>query len=73
MAIDILYLRNLLEDMGFMQAPDTPVYEDNAACTKWGIHVICRQELAKHIDIRKHFAHATIQNRKMRLIIRPPR
>ena len=25
-------------------------------------------ERAKHIDIRKHFAHETIQNRKMRLI-----
>ena len=41
--------------MCFEQAPDTPVYEDNAACIK-------------HIDIRKHFAHETIQNRQMRLI-----
>ena len=26
------------------------------------------REQAKHIDIRKHFVHETIQNRKMRLI-----
>ena len=32
MAIEVVYLRNLLANMGFEQAPDTPVYEDNAAC-----------------------------------------
>ena len=32
MAIEVLYLRNLLANMGFEQAPDTPLYEDNAAC-----------------------------------------
>ena len=32
MAIEVLYLRNLLENMGFLQEPDTPVYEDNTAC-----------------------------------------
>ena len=68
MAIEVLYLRNLLANMGFAQAPDTPVYEDNAACIEWGNHVIGGRERAKHIDIRKHFAHETIQNRQMRLI-----
>ena len=52
--------------MGFAQAPDTPVYEDNAACIEWGNHVIGGR--AKHIDIRKHFAHEAIQNRQMRLV-----
>ena len=66
MAIEVLYLRNLLANMGFAQAPDTPVYEDNAACIEWGNHVIGGR--AKHIDIRKHFAHETIQNRQIRLI-----
>ena len=68
MAIDVLYLRNLLANMGFEQATDTPVYEDNAACFEWGNHVIGGRERAKHIDIRTHFAHETIQNRQMRLI-----
>ena len=45
MAIKVLYLRNLLENMGFEQAPgDTPVYEDNAACIEWGNHVIGGRE-----------------------------
>ena len=44
MPIEVLYIRNLLENMGFVKAPDTPVYEDNAACIEWGNHVICGQE-----------------------------
>jgi hypothetical protein len=68
MAIKVLYLRNLLENMGSMPAPNTQVYEDNTTCIKWGKHVIGRRELAKHIDICKHFAHETIQNHRMRLV-----
>ena len=36
-AIEVLYLRNLLANMGFEQAPDTPVYEDNATCIEKGV------------------------------------
>ena len=67
-AIEIIYLRNLLSNMGFPQGDDTPVYEDNTACIEWGNHIIGGRERAKHIDIRKHFAHEVIQNRHMRLI-----
>ncbi len=31
-------------------------------------HIIGGRERAKHIDIRKHYAHEVIQNRHMRLI-----
>ena len=68
MAIEVLYLRNLLANMGFEQAPDTPVYEDNAACILWGNHVICGPEQAKHIGIHKNFVRETIQNHQMLLI-----
>jgi hypothetical protein len=68
MAIEVLYLRNLLANMGFPEEPNTPVYEDNTACIEWGNHVIGGRERAKHIDIRKHFAHEVIQNQEMRLI-----
>ena len=44
------------------------VYEDYTACIEWGNHVIGGRERAEHIDIRKHFAHETMQNRKMRLV-----
>ncbi len=71
-AVEIIYLRNLIQNMGLPQDDDTPVYEDNTACIEWGNHIIGGRErakvAAKHIDIRKHFAHEAIQNRHMRLI-----
>jgi hypothetical protein len=38
MAIEIIYLSNLLRNMGFPQDDDTPIYEDNTACIEWGNH-----------------------------------
>jgi hypothetical protein len=67
-ATEVLYIRNLLDSMGFAQASPTPVYEDNTACIEWGNNVIGGRERAKHIDIRKHFAHEVIQNGHMKLI-----
>ena len=64
----MLYLRNLLEHLGFAQQAPTPVYELNTACIEWGNHVIGGRERANHIDIRKHFAHEVIQNGKMTLV-----
>jgi hypothetical protein len=60
--------RTLLERLGFKQKRPTPIYEDNTACIEWGNNVIGGRERAKHIDIRKHFAHEVIQNGAMRLI-----
>ena len=56
--------------MGFKPDDDTPVYEENTACIEWGNHIIGGRERAKHIDIRKHFAHhdGAIQNRHTQLI-----
>ncbi|MFK5284423.1 Ty1/Copia family ribonuclease HI, partial [Lacticaseibacillus paracasei] len=59
-ATEVLYLCHLLDSMGFAQASPTPVYEDNTACIEWGNNVIGGRERAKHIDIRKHFAHEVI-------------
>ena len=67
-AMEVLYLRYLLERLDFTQQKPTPIYEDNSACIEWGNNVIGRRERAKHIDIRKHFAHKVIQNGEMRLI-----
>ncbi len=41
MAIEVLYIRNLLEKMGYMRAP---VFEDSAACIDWRNHVIGGRE-----------------------------
>ena len=59
-AKEIIYLRSLLANLGFTQ--DGPTHEDNTACIEWGNNVIGGRERAKHIDIRKHFAHKAIKN-----------
>ena len=67
MAVETIYLRGLLANMRLPEEGDTPVYEDNAACIEWANHVMGGRERAKHIDIRKHFAHEAVQNGHMRL------
>ena len=64
---EVLYLR-ALRRLGFGQKKPTPIDEDNTACIKWGNNVIGGRERARHIDIRKHFAHEVIQNGEMRLV-----
>ena len=63
-----MFLRALLHRLGFAQKKPTLVYEDNTACIEWDNNVIGGRERAKHIDIRKHFAHEVIQNGQMRLV-----
>ena len=54
--------------MGFSPEGYTPVYEDNNACIEWGNNIIGGRERAKHIDIRKHFAHEAIRLGHLSLI-----
>ncbi len=65
---DMLYLCKLLDQLGFTQQSPTPVYKDNTACIEWGNNIISGRDRAKHINIRKNFAHEVIQNGEMRLV-----
>ena len=60
-AVEVIYLRQLLRDMGFGPTSPTPVYEDSTVCIEWtnkfSNNVISDRERANHIDICKHFAH----------------
>ena len=47
--------------MGFGPTSPTPLYEDNTACIEWTDNVIGGRVRAKHIEIRKHFAHEAAQ------------
>ena len=67
-AVEAIYLRRLLDNMGFKQKEFTPLYEDNNACIEWANNVIGGRERAKHIDLRKHFAHEKIQEGHIRMI-----
>jgi hypothetical protein len=66
--IDVIYLRTLLRGMGFLSEGYTPVSEGNNACIEWSNNVIGGRERAKHIDIRRHFAHEVSQSGQLRLI-----
>jgi hypothetical protein len=37
---EVLYLRALLDRLGFKQKKPTPIYEENTACIEWGNNVI---------------------------------
>ncbi len=65
MAFEVLYLRNLLANIGYPEDPNMQVYADTTACIEWGNHMIGGRERAKHLDNYKHFSHAVIQNQKM--------
>ncbi len=54
MAVEVIYLHNLLGNMRLGEIDHTPVYEDNTACIELSNHVMGGRERAKHIDIRKH-------------------
>ncbi len=45
-------------------------WKSYTVCIKWGNNVVLGRELAKHIDIQKHFAHEVpvIQNGMMLLV-----
>ncbi len=58
--------------MGFAQQEPTWVYEDNNACIKWGNNVIGDSKPAKHIGIRKNFAHEAIQDASLQCLCCEP-
>jgi hypothetical protein len=64
-AAKVLYLRYLLQELGFAQQKPAPMYEDNSVCIEWGNNVIGRLERPKHIE---HFEQEVIQKGAMRLV-----
>ena len=66
-AVEVIYLSQLLRNMGFGPTSPMPVYEDNTACIEWTNNVIGGRERAKHIDILNHFAHEAAHLRLKRV------
>ncbi len=67
MAIENIYLRNLLGNMRLPQGDSTAVFGENTACIERSNRGIGGRERAKRIDICKHFAREAVQNGRMRL------
>jgi hypothetical protein len=65
---NVLFLCQLLKQIGFAQETPTLLFDDKTACIDWGKHIIGGQERANYNDIQKHFAHEVIQHSKMLLV-----
>jgi hypothetical protein len=67
MVQEVIYIRRLLERLGYPQPAPTPIYEDNATCIKWAGGAVGGSDRAKHIDLREHFVHQAQSNNILRL------
>ena len=64
---EVLWLRQMLADIGFPQRSPTVVYEDNAAALIMANTPVTTAR-SKHIDIRHHFLRECITNQQIRLV-----
>ena len=63
---EAIWLRVLLEDMGFPQTMATLIHADNQGCIALARNPVAHSR-AKHIDIRHHFIREWFQNSEIRL------
>ena len=66
-ARDIVWLRRLLEDLGFPQRQATVVYEDNMSCIEM-VQGRSNHKASKHINPKFHFACEQVKKGKMVVI-----
>jgi hypothetical protein len=64
---DILYLRRVLEEAGFLQTNPTPLYEDNRSCRMMSENPVANDR-SKHIDYRVHALRERVSEGIVRLI-----
>ena len=64
---EVIYIRRLLERLGFPQSEPTPIGEDNRTCVAWAEGAAGGSDRAKHIDLRVHFVHDAVQSKVLSL------
>jgi len=57
---EVIYLRKLLERLGYTQSGPTPILEDNRTCIAWTEGSVGGSDRALHIDLRAHFVHDAV-------------
>jgi len=67
---NIVYLRRLLDDIGFPQAQPTVIYEDNSSCIKMLVGDL-NHRTSKHIWIKYHHVKELIKEGDIQLIYKP--
>jgi hypothetical protein len=63
---EAIWLRVLLEDLGFPQVSATTLHADNLGCIALTNDTVTHSR-AKHIDIRHHFIHERVTNSEINL------
>lgn len=69
-ATEIVWLRQLLKDMGFEQSEPTETFEDNLAAIKIA-HGAGTHQRTKHINVKYHFTRQAIADKIMKIIYMP--
>ena len=64
---EVIYLRNLLRDLGYAQTEPTLVYEDNAACILMSENP-AHPDRARHIDTRIWFLRDMVRDKVIKLV-----
>ena len=64
---EVIYIRRLLENLGFPQSEPTAILEDNRTCIAWSEGSVGGSDRAKHIDLRQHFVHDAVHAKVLKL------
>ena len=64
---EVVYLREILRDFGFIPIGPTQVYEDNLACVAMSENPV-RRKYSRHIDIRRYFVRDLVAQNVLKLI-----
>ena len=64
---EVVYLRWILRDFGFIRIGPTQVYEDNLACVAMSENPV-RRKYSRHIDIRRYFVRDLVAQNVLKLI-----
>ena len=68
---EIMYIRNLLQELGFAQSEPTLVWEDNKACILLAEQESSSAGRCKHIDIKFRFVAEALKDRIVRVRYTP--
>jgi hypothetical protein len=69
LAKELLWLRNLLADLGLVQGP-TIVYCDNKSAIATALHTSVKAR-SKHIDTRHHFLRQLVEDKTIEVVYAP--
>jgi hypothetical protein len=59
---EVIYIRKLLQRLGYTQSGPTPIFEDNRTCIAWTEGSVGGSDRAKHIDLRAQFVHDAVKD-----------